>query len=137
MNKIILRNETLRLRAIELLERQELDPVVLEMIIRPHKSKRTDAQNRRFHKLISMAVEYSNGDLNLKEDIESFKLEMKVKFLDPIKEIPLPDGTVYVVYPSTAKMPVDKMNHFMTQVEDFIAITFNITLPAIGWENAY
>ena len=132
MNKIILRSEALRQRAIELLERQELEPVLLEMIIRPYKSKRTSQQNRRFHKLLGMAAEYINGNLNLKEDTESFKLEMKVKFLDPVKEIPLPNGTVYVVYPSTAKMPVDKMNHFMTQVEDFIAITFNITLPAIG-----
>lgn len=125
--KIILRNEALRQRAIGRITSLELEPMTLEMVIRPHRAKRSDMQNRRLHKLLGMMADYT-GD-----SIESMKLEMKAKFLEPIAQKRLPNGATWVQFKSTADMGVRELNAFMEKVEAFAAMELQITLPAQEW----
>ena len=128
MNRIILRNEQLRLRAIEILSRQELEPVVLEMIIREHKSKRSEAQNRIIHKLLGTMADYCGYS------IEEMKAEMKQKFLQPINETKLPNGNIMVQYKGTSEMNVSELNSFFEKIEAFSAMEFGITLAPEGYD---
>jgi len=125
--RIILRNEALRMRAIERLEILSLEPVLWEMRISEHKSKRSLQQNARLHKLLGMMADFT-GD-----DIESMKLEMKAKFLEPLAQLNLPNGQTWVQFKSTAKMNFRELNAFMEKVEAFAAITLQVSLPPEGY----
>jgi len=124
---IILRNEALRMRAIERLESLKLEPALLEMRITEHKSKRSLQQNARLHKLLGMMADFT-GD-----DIESMKLEMKAKFLEPLAQLNLPNGKTWVQFKSTAKMNSRELNAFMEKVEAFAAMHLQIALPVDGY----
>jgi len=127
--RIILRNHALQQRAIEKLEALELEPVLWEFLIRPHEKKRSNPQNDRLHKLLRMMADF-NGD-----SIEDMKLEMKLKFLEPMAQKVLPNGSVGVEFKSTARMTTVELNDFMEKVEAFAAMELQITLPAQGWRD--
>ncbi len=116
-HRFIIRNHMIAARAAEAVINLTVgDDKPMEVVIRLHKSKRTLEQNAYLHKLLHDIAEFS-GD-----NIESVKIEMKARFLEPVTQVPMPDGRVYVVYPSTADMNVRELSEFCERIEAF-AIT--------------
>jgi len=99
----------------------------LEVVIQPHRSRRTLEQNAKLHALLLLIADHTGDDL------ESVKLAMKARFLAPRAIVELPDGSKAAVYPSTATMNTAELAEFIQRIEAFAATELGIRLPAPAW----
>ena len=87
------------------------DVPLLEVVVRPYRSKRSLEQNAYYWKLITEIADF------IGDDKESVSLQMKAKFLEPLKIVPLSDGSKAAVFPSTADMTVRELATFCEMIE--------------------
>jgi len=122
MKKRVILRTTEMIKLIEqyagqaLAERVDGEPVLHEVTIRPHKSKRSLEQNAYYWKLITDICMHLCGDKS-KTATEKQSMDMKVEFLEPLTKTPLPDGRFYVTYKSTADMTIKELAEFCECVE--------------------
>ena len=123
-HRLIIQNEGVLKRAASILQSLEGDFTELhEVIIRPYKSKRSDEQNRRLHKIIGMCAAESG------ETIDGMKKAFNRELLEPIA---FKAKTNEPIYQSTADMNVSELCDFMSKVEMLAAQWFSVTLPYEG-----
>lgn len=124
---IILRDESLRSRAIEVIAKLSLDGGPLEVIIRPFKKNRTLAQNRLlwwWYKHIQRHIFESRGEWYSDEDIhEWFKDEY---LTTSVVEIGV---KVKNVRKSTASLKVDEMTEYLEHIDQHCAENMQLFLP--------
>jgi len=129
MTKLILRTDAIRMRAIERLVMLKLEPMLMEMVLRPYKAKRSDMQNRRLHKIIRMCAEHAGYS------VAEMKLTFKEELLEPLEIVEIKDYRI-PEFKSTSDMAVGELTSFMEGVEDLAALWYEITLPAQDWRDA-
>ena len=103
-------------------ETENGEPVLHEVLIRPHKSKRSLEQNDYYWKLITDICMFLCGDKS-KSALEQQSMDMKVEFLQPLTKTQLPDGSFYVTYISTADMTIKQLAEFCECVERWAVLT--------------
>ncbi len=112
--RFILRNKQIIERASEFVAGLPVDDErPLEIVIQPHRSKRTLEQNAYYWQLITDIANY------IGDDKESVAWEMKARFLEPVKVVDLPDGSKAAIYPSTADMTVKELTEYCEMIEAF------------------
>jgi len=102
--------------------------MVLEVVIRPHKSKRSLQQNARLHKIIGLCAKEAGYTIN------EMKLTFKAELLEPV-EIVKVKGWNVPVYKSTADMTVGELNDFMHGVENLAAQWYGVVLTVEDWRD--
>ena len=126
--KIIIRSTEVLKRvteaAIEAYWEEDNDgkPILHEVLIRPHKAKRSLEQNDYYWKLITDICMFLCGDKS-KSALEQQSMDMKVEFLQPLTKTQLPDGSFYVTYISTADMTIKQLAEFSECVERWAVVT--------------
>jgi len=110
-SRFIIRNRQIAERAAEVVKNLPIEDPPLELVIRTYKLKRSLEQNAYYWKLIGDIADF------IGDDKESVSLEMKAKFLEPVKIVPLADGSKAAIYPSTADMTVKKLATFCEMIE--------------------
>lgn len=111
--RFVLRNKQIAELASKFIINLPINDPPLEVVIRPHKSKRTLDQNAYYWKLIKDIADF------IGDDKESVSLEMKARFLEPSKLVQLPDGSKAAIYPSTADMTVKELAQFCEMIESW------------------
>ncbi len=114
--KVIIRNETLRARAIEMIQEHRIDPEKpVSVTLAPYKCKRSRDQNDYYWKLVSDIANFMGEEG--KTGREYVSMMMKQEFLNPITKTELPSGDIYVTFSSTADMTVKELAEFCEMVE--------------------
>lgn len=119
--KVILRTEAQVVLASQYLAQALDDEQLHEVAIRPFKSKRSLDQNDYYWKLISDIADYM-GEEGAKGR-EYVSLLMKQEFLEPTSRTELPNGDIYVTFPSTADMTMKQLSEFSEMVERWAVTT--------------
>jgi len=120
--KIILRDEALRQRAIDVIRLLKIEPMVLEVVIRPHKRNRSLDQNALYWKWLQIIGDY----LGYTKD--EMHVLLRYKFLGhEEREIA---GEKILVLPSTTKLNVGEMWDYLNDIERF-ALSLGIRLPSM------
>ncbi|RME35808.1 MAG: hypothetical protein D6794_09225 [Deltaproteobacteria bacterium] len=111
--RFVIRSREIAERAAEFVRGLPIRERPLEVVVRPHKSKRSLEQNAYYWQLIGEIADFM-GD-----DKRSVSLEMKARFLEPVKIVRLSDGSQAAIYPSTADMTVKELAAFCEMIEAF------------------
>ncbi|MDX8401732.1 MAG: recombination protein NinB [Mariprofundaceae bacterium] len=109
--RFVIRNREIAERAAEFVRGLPVQERPLEVVVRPYRSKRTLEQNAYYWRLIADIAHF------IGDDKESVALEMKARFLEPVKVVDLPDGSKAAVYPSSADMTVGELAEFCEKIE--------------------
>lgn len=123
---IIIRNDDIRKRLINIIEKLPIDkPYQIE--IKPFKRKRSLNQNALFHKWVNILAEHTGySDFEIKE-------YLKIKFLQPTF-MQVRDRSI--VSRHTSKLNTQEMSEFMSKVQAFAIVDLDVQLPTpqdLGW----
>lgn len=116
---IILADETKRKRALAIIGALPLGKP-WEVLVRPWKPSRSDAQNRRYWLLLGKVADFTGHD---KDELHEW---MKEKFLGT-RSIEIA-GERRAVAPSTRRLKVDAFASYMTKVETWCIETLGVWL---------
>jgi hypothetical protein len=129
-HKIIIRDDTQRARAIEVIRATPEDH---EVVIRPHKSKRTLDQNALYWKwldIIRLHIADSTGQFYSAEDLHEF---FKSRFTQA-RTVEV-GGDVATVRRTTTKLNTAEFSAYMEAVDRYCIDRMQLYLPQPGMED--
>lgn len=129
MTKLVLRNSHVVDRAVQILRSLSHEPP-MEVVIRPHKSKRTLSQNALYWKwldIIRLHIADSIGQIYSGEDLHEW---FKAKFL-PTRLIGI-NGEDMPITSSTTKLNTAEMSEYMECIDHFCVTQLHLFLPQPG-----
>ena len=120
---IIIRDEVLRKRVIDLIRALNLDKP-WRIILEPHRKRRSLSQNSLMWVWINEAAEYLSEHTG--HDNDFIHQHLKEKFLSP--EIAEINGQIHQRF-TTTKLTTQQMSEYMEKIYAYITSEFGILLP--------